>query len=131
MIVRSSQRWTKCCLASRAATNGRISLNVANMSNCDRSMSTVPLHLARSNNGMVNVLVKSTKVPRPSMIVPLKQKKKEGKHSPALVERAEAMPDHISYVGNERMPITSSLNIVKPTDDVPRGIWPVFRMMVR
>lgn len=94
-------------------------------------MSTVPLHLARSNNGMVNVLVKSTKVPRPVMILPLKQKKKDGNYSPVLGERAEAMPDHISYVGNERMPITSSLNIVKPEDDVPRGIWPVFRMMVR
>ena len=51
MIVRSSQRWTKCCLASRATTNGRTSLNVASIGNCDRSMSTVPLHLSRSNNG--------------------------------------------------------------------------------
>eukprot|EP00804_Cyclotella_cryptica_P002361 CCRYP_004068-RA/>CCRYP_004068-RA protein AED:0.35 eAED:0.38 QI:289/0/0.5/1/1/1/2/0/496 len=129
MIVRSPQRWTKLWLASRTTKNGRILFHDVDIRNCDRPMSTVPLHLARSNNGMVNVLVKSTKVPRPAMIVQPKQKKKDGDYPPLLNEKSEAMPDHISYVGNERMPITSILNIVKPKDDVPRGIWPVFRMM--
>ena len=46
-----------------------------------------------------------------------------------MVER-EALPDHISYVGNDKMPITSTLKIVGEGEDVPRGVWPVFRMMV-
>jgi len=93
----------------------------------DRSMSTVPLHLSRANNGMVNVLVKSTKVPRPATIVP---RKKKEKLTPFIFEAPkEDMPDHISYAGNEKMPITSSLKIIGPNDDTPRGIWPVFRMM--
>ena len=28
------------------------------------------------------------------------------------------------------MPVTTELKIVLPEDDVPRGTWPVFRMMV-
>jgi len=36
---------------------------------------------------------------------------------------------HFSYAGNENMPITSELKIVLPHEDVPSGIWPVFRMM--
>lgn len=92
-------------------------------------MSTVPLHLSRANNGMVNVLVKSTKVPRPANIVP---PKKREKLTPLIFEAPrEDKPDHISYVGNEKMPITSSLKIIGPNDDTPRGTWPVFRIMVR
>lgn len=119
MIVRSIKRTT-----ARSASNGFASIGNAR----DRPMSTVPLHLSRANNGMVNVLVKSTKVPRPATIVPLKRiKKSETKLTPPV---KEAMPTHISYVGNSEMPITSSLKIVTPQDDTPRGIWPVFRMMV-
>ena len=107
-------------------TYGKMSIG-----NCsrDRTMSTVPLHLARANNGMVNILVKSTKLPRPVTIVPFK--KKEGKPSIIARVKREPLPDHISYVGNDKMPITSRLRIVTPTDDTPRGVWPVFRMMVR
>jgi hypothetical protein len=95
-------------------------------------MSTVPLHLSRANNGMVNVLVKSTKVPRPLTIVPKKKSLNQpiiNQPTPSMVER-EALPDHISYVGNDKMPITSTLKIVGEGEDVPRGVWPVFRMMV-
>ena len=28
------------------------------------------------------------------------------------------------------MPVTTELKIVLPEDNVPRGTWPVFRMMV-
>jgi len=38
--------------------------------------------------------------------------------------------EHLSYVGNVQIPITSELKIVLPEEDVPSGIWPVFRMMV-
>lgn len=101
------------------------------MASFERSMSTVPLHLARANNGMVNVLVKSTKVPRPATIVPAKKSKQNNETlTPCSTVQREAMPSHISYVGNEKMPITSNLKIVTPKDDTPRGIWPVFRMMV-
>lgn len=40
-------------------------------------------------------------------------------------------PSDLLYAGNQRMPITSTLHIVTPEEDVPRGIWPVFRLMVR
>ena len=45
-------------------------------------------------------------------------------------EGGERQQSHICYVGNESMPITTELKIVLPEDDVPRGTWPVFRMMV-
>ena len=40
-----------------------------------------------------------------------------------LLRRGPQRPDEI--------PITSELKIVLPEEDVPRGTWPVFRMMVR
>ena len=93
---------------------------------------------------MVNVLVKSTKVPRPTMMIPLpkKQQQKITNKNPYLKDQKkivsvleETMEDdensHLSYVGSQKLPITSELKIVLPEEDVPRGIWPVFRMMVR
>jgi 2-oxoisovalerate dehydrogenase E1 component alpha subunit len=38
-------------------------------------------------------------------------------------------PSEIHYTGNATMPLTSVLHIVKPGEDVPRGTWPVFRLM--
>lgn len=39
-------------------------------------------------------------------------------------------PTHLMYTGGTSMPLTSILKIVEPGHDVPRGIWPVFRIMV-
>ena len=39
-------------------------------------------------------------------------------------------PTSIKYTGDTVIPITSVLDIIKPQDDTPRGIWPVFRLMV-
>ena len=39
-------------------------------------------------------------------------------------------PTSIKYTGDTVIPITSVLEIIKPQDDTPRGIWPVFRLMV-
>jgi hypothetical protein len=36
----------------------------------------------------------------------------------------------LTYTGNATMPITSHLHIVTPEEDTPRGVWPVFRLMV-
>jgi hypothetical protein len=41
-----------------------------------------------------------------------------------------ASPSQLCYFGNKAIPIVSELHIVTPEDDTPRGIWPVFRMMV-
>jgi len=38
-------------------------------------------------------------------------------------------PSHLSYVDEISYPITSYLKITKPNEDIPNGIWPVFRMM--
>lgn len=40
-------------------------------------------------------------------------------------------PSEIHYTGSATMPLTTVLHIVKPHEDVPRGVWPVFRLMVR
>ena len=90
-----------------------------------------PHHLARKNNG----LVKSTKLPRPIVAMPPSSRSRN-----QLKERAVfrypgngaggERQSHICYVGNDGMPVTTELKIVLPEDDVPRGTWPVFRMMV-
>ena len=107
---------------------------------------------------MVNVFVKSTKVPRPSRIiktfnrlkplptpppastevaVPSSLNGANLNHETAITATAVAASadvkeeKHLSYAGNINIPITSQLKIVMPgVDDTPRGIWPVFRMMV-
>jgi hypothetical protein len=98
-----------------------------------------PHHLALKNNGMVNGLVKSTKVPRPIVAMPPPTRSRNQLKERAVLlvipekEEEEAGGErqgHISYVGNDSMPITTELKIVLPEDDVPRGTWPVFRMMV-
>ena len=38
---------------------------------------------------------------------------------------------HLSYISDFEMPITSMLHITTPTEDIPSGTWPVFRIMVR
>ena len=126
-----------------------------------RTFSSLPHHLARKNNGMVNVFVKSTKVPRPpvvTMVPPLipppstaihgmkpklknqlKQQVKQATNAnhrilndESVVQVQENQQQHyFSYAGNANIPITSKLKIVLPGEDVPHGIWPAFRMMVR
>jgi hypothetical protein len=39
-------------------------------------------------------------------------------------------PSEIKYAGDAIIPITTRLHMVKPGEDAPRGIWPVFRLMV-
>jgi hypothetical protein len=39
-------------------------------------------------------------------------------------------PSKLRYTGDAIIPITSVLHIVKPQEDVPRGVWPVFRLLV-
>ena len=36
----------------------------------------------------------------------------------------------LTYAGDVQIPITSTLQLIRPEDDTPRGIWPVFRLMV-
>jgi hypothetical protein len=39
-------------------------------------------------------------------------------------------PSEIKYTGDAIIPITNRLHLIKPGEDAPRGIWPVFRLMV-
>ncbi len=41
-------------------------------------------------------------------------------------------PSHVSYLADTDVtfPITSDLKIIKPSDDEPSGVWPVYRIMV-
>lgn len=106
-----------------------------------RTFSSLPHHLARKNNGMVNVFVKSTKVPRPIAMVPERHPQPKTRNRlqkiVALEKKVDAspneeehLPSHFSYAGNASLPVTSELKIVMPQDDTPSGIWPAFRMMV-
>lgn len=36
----------------------------------------------------------------------------------------------LSYVEKVEIPLTSQLKIITPTDDIPSGVWPAFRVMV-
>ena len=46
-------------------------------------------------------------------------------------EEEHASPTHLKYTGGQSMPLTSKLKIVEPGEDAPRGIWPVYRILVR
>ena len=100
---------------------------VASVAQNYRQLSSLPHHLARHNNGMVNILVKNTKVPRPTLPKTFNKLKKPHRDDVAI----KHIPSHLSYAGNKRMPITSEMKIVMPGEDAPSGIWPVFRMLVR
>ena len=39
-------------------------------------------------------------------------------------------PTHLMYTGGQSMPLTSTFKIIEPGEDPPRGIWPVFRILV-
>mmetsp|Transcript_18971 Transcript_18971/g.31146 ORF Transcript_18971/g.31146 Transcript_18971/m.31146 type:complete len:561 (+) Transcript_18971:218-1900(+) len=121
-LVKSATIAASCSSDAAAKTASSI---VAHQHHHDRQFSSLPHHLARQNNGMVNVLVKSTKVPRPSL-PKINRLKKPLKQEEVTLQH---VPSHMSYAGSQRMPITSEMRIVKPGEDTPSGIWPVFRMM--
>jgi hypothetical protein len=50
---------------------------------------------------------------------------------PAVTDERMSQPTMMTYTGQTSMPLTSRLHIVTPQEDTPRGIWPVFRLMVR
>lgn len=102
---------------------------------CRRLLSSVPHHLARKNNSWVNGFVKSIKVPRPIIVANTAiPPRKPSRIESALHEKTEEKEQQslgICYVGNDNIPITNELKIIVPgLDDVPRGTWPVYRMMV-
>ncbi len=39
-------------------------------------------------------------------------------------------PSELAFTGDSLIPVTSRLHIVTPKEDTPRGIWPIFRIMV-
>jgi len=65
----------------------------------------------------------------------------ESVHNVALVDQSpnpryetatndEKSPSELIYTGEAVIPITSFLHIVTPEEDSPRGIWPIFRLLV-
>jgi hypothetical protein len=47
-----------------------------------------------------------------------------------ITNDTSSSPSELTYTGNATMPITTHLHIVTPEEDTPRGVWPVFRLMV-
>lgn len=39
-------------------------------------------------------------------------------------------PKSLTFTGGAVMPVTTELKIVTPQEDAPRGVWPVYRLMV-
>ena len=62
---------------------------------------------------------------------------KDSKKAEAVIEdknklcTSEVSPSVLSFTGGTLIPVTSYLHIVTPDEDTPRGVWPIFRMMVR
>lgn len=46
-------------------------------------------------------------------------------------EASSNSPKAIQYAGQKVIPIVDTLRLITPQDDVPSGVWPVFRLMVR
>jgi hypothetical protein len=54
-----------------------------------------------------------------------------GRLAPSIQQRTSAPQEMtLSYAGTVPIPITSNLQLIRPEDDTPRGIWPVYRIMV-
>ena len=92
-------------LAQRPPLTTRSSINLATH------------HLARKNNVMVGVLIRSTKAPCPIAAVPPATNKPKTRNRlkekavvlEATLEMEEHVPSHFSYAGNAEMPITSPI----------------------
>lgn len=56
--------------------------------------------------------------------------KEQSNAGPRAVAGTEDSPSELTYTGGATMPITSRAQIVTPKEDTPRGIWPIFRIMV-
>ena len=52
------------------------------------------------------------------------------RQEPVASTPSRTCPPSLTYTGGVTMPITSQLKIVSPGEDPPRGIWPVYRLMV-
>jgi len=138
--------------ASASTTDDEAKKKCFTAPNNGRTFSSRPLPqmVSRMNNiyHERNAIVKSTKVPRPTAMIPevpkghteqpkVKNQLKERKVAKIVLpvetkekeEEEEHVPSHFSYAGNAQLPITSELKIVLPGEDAPSGIWPVFRMM--
>lgn len=48
-----------------------------------------------------------------------------GKNLPS----ARSSPSELAFAGDAFIPVTSHLHIVTPSEDTPRGTWPIFRIM--
>ena len=126
----------KGVVASIVVNDTADTLDTSNTRRCfystttNNSSSMIPTHMSPL------VLVKSIRVPRP--IKPkhkVRNKLKDRIELDTIVEQSKVMKvdeanAHLSYVGNVQIPITNKLKIVLPEEDVPSGVWSVFRMMV-
>src|SRR6056300_612304 len=69
MMLRAPQAQAATTLLLRNSPSRQASPSSLSTTLHQRTFASIPHHLARQNNGMVNVFVKSTKVPRPSRII--------------------------------------------------------------
>lgn len=52
------------------------------------------------------------------------------KTEPEEMVSAHVSPSELFFTGDTPFPVTSHLHIVTPEEDTPRGVWPIFRIMV-
>jgi len=74
---------------------------------------------------------------RKQKIIPSKTNR-QARESPFQESAAESedqesfftSPSKLSFTSDTLIPVTSYLQIVTPKEDTPRGVWPIFRIMV-
>lgn len=64
-------------------------------------------------------------------VIPMLQQKESSIATNLANDDIDSSPSHITYTGGATMPLTSHLKIITSEDDTPRGVWPVYRIMVR
>lgn len=118
----TAMRMRKKSSSSLVATPGNRHLSSAVLQEVEEDTPEKVLHKQREAlKGMISLREHQKEV---------NAQKTELKREATQEKCAITSPSHLSYFGQTRMPITSKLHIFTPEEDIPSGIWPVFRLMV-
>jgi hypothetical protein len=93
-----------------------------------RGLSSLPR--LRDQEAAVQQVSQSSKAPsRPRLATD--KSAEPSPQSNAELLKFRSPPMTLTFTGGATIPVTTTLKIVTPGEDIPRGIWPVFRLMVR
>ena len=127
------------CLSSNASSSRHY--DRSNVTRSNRISPAKPLNgIPRSDSNRKRAIVPSEKnkeISSQSTLHPFKQARtmnKSKSETPKVdgknAHSAHVSPSELVFTGDTVIPVTSRLHIVTPEEDTPRGVWPIFRMMV-